>query len=88
MGDVELDRPTAAGLEVDDKQPSPCPQQVAQMRLAVQELLGGSGGPDRAAHAAQGVAEEFPVGVKKFGGPRAVSNQSPRFGDSIERHKG
>ena len=36
----------------------------------------------------RGVAEEFPVGVKKFGGPRAVSNQSLRFGDSIERHKG
>lgn len=60
MGDVELDRPTAAGLEVDDKQPSPCPQQVAQMRLAVQELLGGSGGPDRAAHAAQGRSRGVP----------------------------
>ena len=39
MGDVELDRPTTARLEVDEEQPVPGPEQVAQMRLTVQQLL-------------------------------------------------
>jgi hypothetical protein len=40
MGDLELDRPAAARLEVNDQQPVPRAEQVARARLAVRRLLG------------------------------------------------
>jgi hypothetical protein len=36
MGNVKLDRPTAASPEVYEERPSPRTEQVARMRLAVQ----------------------------------------------------
>ncbi len=42
MRDVELDRSAAACLEVYKEQPSLRPEQVARMRLAVQQLLAGA----------------------------------------------
>jgi hypothetical protein len=39
MGNVKLDRPTAALPEVYEERPSPRIEQVARMRLAVQQLL-------------------------------------------------
>lgn len=40
VGQVELDRPSAASLEVDEKRTGPSREQVARMGFAVQELLG------------------------------------------------
>jgi hypothetical protein len=42
MGEVEFDRPTAARLEVYEQQPVLGGEQVAWVRLAVQELLGAA----------------------------------------------
>src|SRR6516165_7753526 len=41
MGDVELDRPTATGFQVREQQPVLRPEQIARVRLAVKQLLGG-----------------------------------------------
>jgi len=39
MGQIELDRPSAACLEVDEQRPPVGTEQVARVRLAVQQLL-------------------------------------------------
>ena len=51
VGEVELDRPAAARLEVDEPQPVLRPEHVAGVRLAVQQLLGGTAVDDRAPQA-------------------------------------
>src|SRR5205823_5003604 len=38
--EVELDRPAATRLEVDEPKPAPCVEEIAGVRLAVQHLLG------------------------------------------------
>src|SRR6516225_240051 len=47
MGEVELDRSTAARLEVDEQQSGLRAEHVAGMRLAVQQLLAGATVDDR-----------------------------------------
>jgi hypothetical protein len=42
MGDVKLDRPATTRLQVDEEQPLLRPEQVAWVRLAVQQLLSTS----------------------------------------------
>ena len=77
MGEVELDRPAATRLEVDEAQPVPRPEHVAGVRLAVQQLLGGGARADRAAQVAQRGAEEFPVALGELRGAGAVGDQGP-----------
>src|SRR5881392_1691835 len=66
MGDVELDRSTATRLEVHKQQPFVRSEQVARMRLAVQQLLVGAAVANRLSHASQRVAEKLPLGVSKL----------------------
>lgn len=68
VGEVELDRPTAARGEVHEKRPSPRVEEVARMRLAVQQLLVGFLGADRRTQSTQRVTEEFPVRIGQLGG--------------------
>ena len=63
MGEVELDWSTAARFEVHEQQALVGAQQVAGVRLAVQQLLADTAGQDRAAQTFQRVDEKRPVGV-------------------------
>src|SRR6516225_4360819 len=83
MGNVKLDRPTAARLEVYEERPSPRTEQVARMRLAVQQLLASAPAADRAAQSAERDAEEFPVGTEQCWSPFSVADLCLRTGDSI-----
>jgi len=83
MGNVKLDRPTAARPEVYEERPSARTEQVARMRLAVQQLLTSAPATDRATQPAERVAEEFPVGTEQRWSPPSVGNLSLRTGDSI-----
>jgi hypothetical protein len=51
MGEIEFDRPTAARLEVDEQRAGFRVEQVAWVRFAVQQLLGGAPLPDRSPQA-------------------------------------
>ena len=57
MGEVESDRPTTTGFEVDEQEPVLRAEHVARMRLAVQQLLGCAAVLDRSSQASQRVAE-------------------------------
>jgi hypothetical protein len=83
MGDVELDRPAATCLQVYELQPVLRPEQVARVRLAVQQLLGGAAIADRAPQTSQRVAEQLPVSISQLRSEGAVGNQSLRLRDSI-----
>src|SRR5581483_1877310 len=72
MGDVELDRPAAARPEVDEQRAFPRADQVARMRLTVQELLAGALATDRAAQPAERGAQEFTVGTGQRRSPLPV----------------
>ena len=63
MGDVELDRAAATRLQVYEQQPVLRPEQVARVRFAVQQLLGGAALADRVPEASQRVAEKLAVRV-------------------------
>jgi hypothetical protein len=51
MGQVELDRPTATRLEVNEERADFRAEQVAWVRFAVQQLLGGAAVDDRSPQA-------------------------------------
>jgi hypothetical protein len=61
--EIELDRSSAARLEVDEPQPARGGQHVAGMRLAVQQLLDGAVVDDRSSQVSQFGAEKFTVHV-------------------------
>jgi hypothetical protein len=83
MGNVKLDWPTAAPPEVYEERPSPRAEQVARMRLPVQQLLACAPAASRATESSERVAEEFPVGTGQRWSPLSVANLSLRTGDSI-----
>jgi hypothetical protein len=83
MGDVELDRPATTGLQVNEQQPVLRPEQIAGVRLAVQQLLGGATLADRPTQPSQRAAQKLPVCIAELGSVGAVVNQPLRFGDSI-----
>src|SRR5215472_8335697 len=83
MRDVELDRSAAACLQVYKEQPSLRPEQVARMRLAVQQLLAGATPFDGAPQVSQRLAEKLPLCVSKLRSVGAVVNQRLRLFDSI-----
>jgi hypothetical protein len=56
MGDVELDWTTATSLQVCVQQPVARLEQIARVRLAVEQLLGGLPLTDRPRHFLQRVA--------------------------------
>ncbi len=83
MGNVEFDRPAAAGFEVHEEWPSPRAENVAWVRLAVQQLLARAPAVDRAAQPAERGAEKFPVGSGQPGSALLVVNFSLRAGDPL-----
>lgn len=83
MGDVELDGSAAARLQVDEQGPCGCAEDVAGMRLTMQQLLIGTALADRAAQARQGVAEQFASRLVKLWGVGGGVEQSLRLRDSV-----
>jgi hypothetical protein len=83
MGNVELDRPTAARPEVYEEWPFHRTEQIARMRLAVQQLLASAPAIDRATQSTERVPEELPVGTEQRWSALSVANLSLRTGDSI-----
>ncbi len=74
MGDVKLDRAPATRLEVYEQQPVLGPKQIAGVRLAMQQLLGGATVDDRPPQASQCATEKLTVGVSKRGRVVAAPN--------------
>jgi hypothetical protein len=83
MGDIELDGPTAASLQVCEQQPGLRPEQVARVRLAVEELLGRVPLTDRPRQLSQRGAQKLAVRIPKIGGPGAAPDQRLRLRDAI-----
>jgi hypothetical protein len=83
MGDVELDRPTATGLQVSEQQPVLRPEQIARVRLAVEQLLGDVPLTDRPRQLSQRVAQKLAVRIPKIRGLGAVADQRLRLRDAI-----
>jgi hypothetical protein len=83
MGDVELDRPTATSLQVCEQRPVLRPEQIARVRLAVEQLLGGVPLTDRPRQLSQRVAQKLPVRILKIRGLGAVGDQRLRLRDAI-----
>jgi hypothetical protein len=83
MDDVELDRPVATRLEVNEQEPPVRPEQVARVRLAMQELLRGVAVDDRPPQASQRLTEKFPVRVTELRGAVAAPDQRLSLLDSI-----
>ncbi len=88
MSDIELDRPPATRLEVYEQQPVLGPEQVARVRLAVQQLPGGAPVVDRPPQASQRVTEKFTVGVSKRRRVVAAPNQPLSVRDSVREVRG
>src|SRR5579862_4667439 len=61
VSEIELDRSAAARLEIDEQRPALRAEQVARVRLSVQQLLGARALVDRATLASQRGAEKLPV---------------------------
>jgi hypothetical protein len=65
MSNVELDRASAARLEVDEEQAVPRTKQVAGMRLAVQQRVGAHLAANCLPPTAQRVEEQRPISIKE-----------------------
>jgi len=83
MGQVELDRPTATSLQVYEQQPVRGPEQIARMRLAVQQLLGSVPLTDRKAQRSQRTAQKLPIRIPELRSEGAVADKPLSLGDAI-----
>jgi hypothetical protein len=83
MGDVELDRPTATSLQICEQQPVLRREQIARVRLAVEQLLGGVPLTDRPRQRSQRAAQKLTVRIPKIRGLGAVADQRLRLRDAI-----
>jgi hypothetical protein len=83
MGDVELDRPTATSLQIYEQQPVLRPEQIARVRLAVEQLLGGVPLTDRPRQLSQRVAQKLTVRIPKIRGSGAAADQRLCLRDAI-----
>src|SRR5665213_3604584 len=83
MGDVELHRSTAARLEVYEKRSPRSAEQVARMRLTMQQLFTATAAADRGLQVSQRVAEQFTVGIEKLRALLSVTDHPLCVGDSI-----
>ena len=75
MGQVELDRPAATGLEVDEQRPALRAEHVARVRLAVERLLGAAVIANCSWPASQDAAEERAVRFGERRGAVTVRNE-------------
>jgi hypothetical protein len=83
VDEVELDRPTATRLEVYEQQPVLRGEQVARVRLTVQQLLGAAALADRSSQARQRGGEELPVGGGEGRGVVVARDQTLSLLDPI-----
>ncbi|WP_344319715.1 hypothetical protein, partial [Actinocatenispora thailandica] len=83
VGEVELDRSAAARLQVDEPHPVPRHQDVARVRLAVQQLLAARARADRPSQASQRVYQQGPVGVRECRRLRRARHQPLRLLDPL-----
>jgi hypothetical protein len=83
MGEVEFDRPTTTGFEVDEEWPVLRTEHVARMRLAVQQLLLSAAVAARSSQATQRVAEKLPVRIGKGRSEVAARDELLSLRDSI-----
>jgi hypothetical protein len=83
MGDIELDGPTAASLQVCEQQPVLRPEQVARVRLAVEQLLGRVPLTDRPRRLSQRGAQKLAVRIRKTRGSGTAGDQPLRLRDAI-----
>jgi hypothetical protein len=83
MGDIELDWPTATRLQVCEQQPVLRPEQIARVRFAMQELLGGATLTDRPPQLSQRVDQKLSICIPELRSVGAVANQPLRLRDSI-----
>jgi hypothetical protein len=67
MGEIELDRPAAARLEVDEQRSVRGAEHVAWVRLTVKQLFGSPLIANRSAQPSQRACEHLPVGVDELG---------------------
>ena len=84
VGHVELEWTPTAGLEVDEPWSDRGVEDVAWMRLAVEELLSGAAPFDLSARAGVGVEQELPIGVIEARRQLLVRYQMLRVSDPIE----
>ena len=83
VGDVEFDRPSATRLEVYEHRPVFRAEHIPWVRLAVQQLFGGTSVADRSSQALQGVAEKLPIRVGERRSVIPAVAQALSFRDSI-----
>src|SRR6516165_8637424 len=83
MGDVELDRPTATGFQVREQQPVLRPEQIARVRLAVKQLLGGVTLTDYRGQLSQRVTQKLAVRILKIRALGAVADERLCLGDAV-----
>jgi hypothetical protein len=76
--EVELDRPAAARLEVDEQGSDPGAEEVAGMGLAVKRLFVRSAPADQSAHPTKTIEEHRPVPVSELGREPPIHEQSRR----------
>ena len=77
MSNVELDRASAARLEVDEEQAVPRTKQVAGMRLAVQQRVGAHLAAKCLPPAAERVEEQRPISIKERRRVVSIRQESP-----------
>jgi hypothetical protein len=68
VGNIKLDGSAAARLEVDEQQALTGAEEVARMRIAVQQLLGSTAAVDPFSSAPQRAEEQMPAGLGQGGG--------------------
>src|SRR5262249_2421302 len=83
MCEVELDRPTATRLEVDEQRPALRVEQVAHVWLSMQQLLAGGARADLTCLASQRVAEKLPSRVFEPWSSIRARNELLSSGDSV-----
>jgi hypothetical protein len=83
VGEVEFDRPAATRLEVYEQQPVLRGEQVARVRLAVQQLPGAAVPADHPSQASQRAAEKLPVRVGERRSAVAARNELLSLADPI-----
>jgi hypothetical protein len=83
MDDVELDGPTATCLQVYEQQPMLRSEHIARVRLAVQQLLGGTPLAYCPPQLLQRVAQKVPIRIPELRSTCAVINQPLRLRNSI-----
>jgi hypothetical protein len=83
VGEVEFDRPAAAGLEVDEQRTVPGVEDVSRVRLSVEDLLLGGSPTDRTHRTPEALQEEAPIRFGELRRPNRARNELLGLPDPI-----